>query len=396
VNASADLTNGLSAYYKLDGNAQDETGNHDGTEHGNTYVTGVYGQAASFDGINDYIDMGVTRDILNSQQVSFSYWANMKGMNHWNSVQISSYNGGTFENGDIVLYIYNTNTFGPGYGTGVNQGHISEFKIGFTSNEWVHICVVLDSTQTNSAARKKLYVNGESVPLAKLVQTNDTQGAAIGNTSEIFRMGAFLGFTSRYMEGKLDEVRIYNRVLTDEEIGQLATPSLVALTQGYHVFDVKIDARILGSRDGKSVIDTENIQGLLVYNGNTAEAQFFDIARNEIIVLDADFTYDPRTNNSVPKKGITAQGVACANIHIDGFLDAVTLGYFQLKRTVKGKLMTISLAGAGADVENDAYGAVLLRYNQTISNAMNLAEDAEEAFRAMLLKRTGIDIRGDK
>jgi hypothetical protein len=170
-----------------------------------------------------------------------------------------------------------------------------------------------------------------------------------------------------------------------------------ALTQGYYVFDVKIDARLLSSRGEKSVIDTDTIQGLLVYNGNTAEAQFFDLARNEIIVLDADFTYDPRPNHSVTKKGmLTIQGIACAHFHIDGFLDTVAMGHFQLAETRKGDLMTISLAGAGADAENDAYGSVLLRYNQTLSHKMNLAEDAEEALRAIILKRTGLDIRGDR
>src|SRR3989344_1354536 len=47
---------GLIAWWKLDGDAKDATGNgHDGTNNGATFVDGKVGKAADFDGVNDYI-----------------------------------------------------------------------------------------------------------------------------------------------------------------------------------------------------------------------------------------------------------------------------------------------------------------------------------------------------
>lgn len=392
LNAFAGLDEGLRAYYKLDGNALDETGKHKGTEHGNTYVTGMYGSAAYFNGINNYIDVDATRNLLNSPQVSFSYWIKLDDMIHEHSVAMSSYNGGDFQNGDVLWFLNSTNTFRIQYGTGSDQGLISEFKINFTSNEWVHICIILDSTRTARAARQKLYVNGIKIP-AKLLQTNDTQDINIGNTSEIFRLGGFLGHPNRFMKGSLDEVRIYNRALTEKEIRQLALPNPTSLIQGYHIFDVKIYAKFPGKRDGKNIIEHEPVQGVLIYNGDTGDAQFFAIERKDILIMDVAFTYTPLLNHSVTRKGrLTAQGIACAHIAIDGLIDAVALGSFLLKETGEETLLTISLAGAGSDTGIYAYGSVQLRYNRILSNAMNLAEDGEDVLRNVILKKTGMDL----
>jgi hypothetical protein len=56
--AFADINDGLLAYYPLDANANDASGNRNhGLENGGvSYVTGVIGQAASFDGIDDFIE----------------------------------------------------------------------------------------------------------------------------------------------------------------------------------------------------------------------------------------------------------------------------------------------------------------------------------------------------
>ena len=59
--AHADLNDGLVAYYKFEGNANDSSGNnYHGTELGGVnYLLGKVGQDANFDGVDDYIDMGV-------------------------------------------------------------------------------------------------------------------------------------------------------------------------------------------------------------------------------------------------------------------------------------------------------------------------------------------------
>ncbi|GAB4542817.1 MAG: hypothetical protein Kow0063_35320 [Anaerolineae bacterium] len=59
VEGDALPTMGLVAYYPLDGNANDESGNgNHGKEYGGLeYVEGRVGQAAYFDGVDDYIEI---------------------------------------------------------------------------------------------------------------------------------------------------------------------------------------------------------------------------------------------------------------------------------------------------------------------------------------------------
>ena len=69
---------GLIAWWKLDGDAKDATGNgHDGTNNGATFVDGKVGKAADFDGVNDYIAIGGTPINL-ATDWSASFWVYIK------------------------------------------------------------------------------------------------------------------------------------------------------------------------------------------------------------------------------------------------------------------------------------------------------------------------------
>lgn len=60
--AYADINSGLVAHWPLDGNANDAVGGNNGTGYGDiTYVGGVLGQAASFNGFSDYISAPLFR-----------------------------------------------------------------------------------------------------------------------------------------------------------------------------------------------------------------------------------------------------------------------------------------------------------------------------------------------
>ena len=63
-----ELNNGLLAYYPFEGNANDDSGsgNHGAEQGGVNYVSGVNGQAANFDGVDDYISLPNSLDTLKS------------------------------------------------------------------------------------------------------------------------------------------------------------------------------------------------------------------------------------------------------------------------------------------------------------------------------------------
>ena len=75
VGAYSAPTEGLVAYYPFDGNANDQTPNgNNGTEQGGlNYVSGVTGQAASFDGVDDLITIP-TSESMRVPYYTASFW----------------------------------------------------------------------------------------------------------------------------------------------------------------------------------------------------------------------------------------------------------------------------------------------------------------------------------
>ena len=56
--ASGDITDGLIAHWKLDSDATDSAGTNDGIIYGAVSTAGKIDGALSFDGVDDYVDVG--------------------------------------------------------------------------------------------------------------------------------------------------------------------------------------------------------------------------------------------------------------------------------------------------------------------------------------------------
>lgn len=80
--AWADLTDGLVAHWKLDGNANDSAGSNDGTIHGATPTTGQIDGALDFDGDDGvYIEgsAGTGSDLnIYNTNMTISAWVNIR------------------------------------------------------------------------------------------------------------------------------------------------------------------------------------------------------------------------------------------------------------------------------------------------------------------------------
>ena len=80
-----------------------------------------------------------------------------------------------------------------------------------TANTWYHICGVRDS----AAGLLRVFVNGveENTAAAGAAPVNTTQALQIGRSA--------VGGGSRYFEGMIEDVRIYNRTLTASKIANI-------------------------------------------------------------------------------------------------------------------------------------------------------------------------------
>ncbi|RAR47170.1 putative secreted protein (Por secretion system target) [Flavobacterium lacus] len=222
--AQVNLTNGLVAYYPLNGNANDFSGNNNnGSPFDNvTYITDPFGNASSavsFGGTTSQGRISIPHSAtLNfTTGATFSFWA-----------RVSS-NTGTFGNGSVGAggshcFFAKAGDAGGGFWqlSNTQSGNLRH-QIGnnsvailtgifenYTLNQWIHYVVTMD------ASGHRTYING-------VLQTTNTIAAnftAMANRPLV--IGRFN--TNWYpLNGGIDEFRVYNRVLTTDEITALAT-----------------------------------------------------------------------------------------------------------------------------------------------------------------------------
>ena len=211
------------AHYKLDGNANDETGDYNGTESGTVlYTTGQFGQAHDGNGgvgnpvitlpngspFNDSdtikaVSAWVKLDTTTSRVFPLSISSESNANQYW-------YFGWLADLGKIYVATRN--------GSSGNQSFATATVTANTN--WHHIfCQV-------TATTREIWLDGisQTVTHSKAGSGTDTSWISYPNYSGTVT-GAIgvLRMTSRvYSNGLIDQVRIYDRALTSSEISQLA------------------------------------------------------------------------------------------------------------------------------------------------------------------------------
>lgn len=222
------LAEGLVAFWSFD----EEESFPDGEVNGAQWVKGIKGQALQFDGLDDFVEIGTAglNQVGKLKNGSISLWFKFKNIGPREILPLlylgEANNQGTTDN--LVIEIGHFDHGLPPdkklYYTVYNQTY--EPILCFDSNQnlkentWYHFVVV------NSPSGNTGYLNG--LELTKrhynFSTAADTRFFANLKNKEIFRLGyGWFGIDRQfhYFEGLIDEVRIYNRPLTDAEIKAL-------------------------------------------------------------------------------------------------------------------------------------------------------------------------------
>jgi hypothetical protein len=197
-------TNGLVAYYPFNGNANDHSGNNNnGTVHGATLTAdrhGVSNRAYLFDGIDNYIEISHSSSMNLSQQISISFWAKFETSAdyYWPYHIIEKY--GCWGIGQREFDIVG--------GISTSIGDFNFFLLNFEVERFYHIVMAYNGSLLKS------YVNGV------LSESTSASGLIITNLNNIY-IGKYTLGDGYFFDGTLDDIRIYNRALTDQEISAL-------------------------------------------------------------------------------------------------------------------------------------------------------------------------------
>ncbi len=200
---------GLQAHYEFEGTTNDSSVNaRHGAGMGNpTFVTGKVGQAINLRGLNDYVEITGYKGILGSSAVTVTAW-----------IKTSSTDTG-------AIVGWGPNVAGQRFGFSVDTGRIRAEHHGgnvqgdtlLNDGGWHHVAVTVQENVTISYPDVILYLDG----------TDDTRPTTDPDAfnltaAEDVSIGRRPAGNDRFFLGQIDEVRIYNRALTQEEIAWLS------------------------------------------------------------------------------------------------------------------------------------------------------------------------------
>ncbi|MGI9341198.1 MAG: LamG domain-containing protein, partial [Gammaproteobacteria bacterium] len=214
------------AHWKLDdgvgSNAIDSVGGHDGTVSGASWTAGQDGDALQFDGSNDYVDLtsDAELDDVFVGGATVMAWIEPAGWGENGYGRIfdkssspSSTNDGwalrmSTDNGGII-------NFGQGFTGGRGWWKIPNGSISL--NTWQHVAVAYDASSTTNDP--VIYLDGS--PLA-VTEVDSPSGSVRSDASINLRLGNYAGATSHTFDGKIDDARVYDRMLSAAEIASIA------------------------------------------------------------------------------------------------------------------------------------------------------------------------------
>jgi len=190
--------------------AKDSSGNENDGEfvENPKWVDGELGKALEFDGIGSYVDCGEDEslNIPTGGSVTMCAWVNSKvgSTAAWQGIMAkrdANYSYGI----NLVTGAFQICTSG---GSG-----IAGFNYNLPADEWTFIC----GTMSNGPS--ELYVNGE------LFGTTGTGGGVLSSAANLFRIGASFS-NGEIFNGTIDEVAIFDVVLTEDEINDIMNRGL--------------------------------------------------------------------------------------------------------------------------------------------------------------------------
>jgi hypothetical protein len=210
-------TNGLMGYWPFNGNAQDESGNgNDGSINNATLTQDRYGSPNSAYDFNSNAQIVCPQNNIPSQIFSLSVWINQDN-SFANKQYVCLGNSSSTTWGAVA----SNNNVHIGYGagcSGTGGGILNSITI--STGNWIHL-VYLSS---GVGGVTQIYKNGV---FAGQVQNSTSVGDC---SSQNLYFGVDIFSASEFIDGKLDDIGIWDRALGQQEITDLYNGCQLSVT----------------------------------------------------------------------------------------------------------------------------------------------------------------------
>jgi hypothetical protein len=272
---------GLVGRWSCEGNFKDSSGQgNNGTQSGGVTITnGIKGRGCQFDGTDDYI---TTTRTMNNNNVNYTYSVWIKPTNYNNYFLTNAYD--SWYSGGSAGFIYNSTSIWWRVATNSTGTTYDVIYNSPTSliNTWTHVTFVgihLGVNQTNHS----IYLNGQFVKAQNYTYGYTTPGSYVFIIGKAYTCcGAILPF-----KGSIDEVRLYNRSLSEAEILALYN------TNKSYKLEWRADQTLGGSNETPVPVASDET-GLVGYwkmdnlaDGNTTDSHIADSTQRNGSILGA-------------------------------------------------------------------------------------------------------------
>jgi type II secretory pathway pseudopilin PulG len=199
---TVEIISGLVTHWSFDGDANDDWANKNGTVTGAVLTTGVDGlanSAYSFDGTGDYVNLGNSSSLTPQGNFTYSLWIKPStlqrgGNNYAGILAKGSILDIRIRPDGIILY----------YTSGMSDNWVIGGGSSLFNGNWHNIVFSYNGTH------KKVYIDGS------LFNSRAITGSLGTNTNDFF-----IGSNTENYTGLMDEVKVYDRALTQTEVTAL-------------------------------------------------------------------------------------------------------------------------------------------------------------------------------
>lgn len=196
-----------------------------------TQVSGRTGQAIRFSDAASYLVLpqGILNDLTS---FSVATWVRIESLNNWS--RIFDFGSGTMNNIFLTPLSGNNNLR-----LGIKNGGAEQLvnaPTALKTQEWVHVAVVFQWSTWYNTGTGRIYVDGALVAETSGMTQNPSMFPLM--TQNYIAKSQYPDPT---LNGAVDEFKIYNRALSDEEVLQLTSYPAV-LIEAYQSLELNVDA----------------------------------------------------------------------------------------------------------------------------------------------------------